>query len=235
MYEPQKHFFMPALVKTLFLFKPLPLVLIALVSCLLSQQALSNTHTLKSILVLGDSISAAYGIKQEEGWVALLNKKLEAEKSHYQAINASVSGNTSSDGLGRLQALLKQHQPEIVIVELGGNDGLRGYPIKLMERNLERIIRLSQESGAKVLLAGIEIPPNYGQRYTRAFRQGFINVNDRINKAVLTDKEEIAFLPFILKEIGTNPQLMQKDGIHPTAEAQIMILNNVWPYLKPLL
>jgi len=225
---------MRAFLKTLFLFKLTPLLAIALLSSLLSQKAFSS-NTIKNLLVLGDSISAAYGIKPEEGWVTLLDEKLHTEKKAYTVINASVSGNTTGDGLGRLQPLLKEYQPNIVIVELGGNDGLRGSPIKSMESNLERIITLSQDSGAKVLLAGIEIPPNYGQRYTSAFRQGFINVNNRINKKATTDKGKVAFLPFILKDVGTNPQLMQKDGIHPTAEAQVMIVNNVWPYLKPLL
>lgn len=225
---------MPTLLKTLSLFKPSLLISITLLSGLFALQVFS-ANTTKSLLVLGDSISAAYGIKPEEGWVALLDKKLQTEKKAYEVINASVSGNTTGDGLGRLQALLKQYQPDIVIVELGGNDGLRGYPIKLMESNLERIITLTQNSKAKVLLAGIEIPPNYGQRYTSAFRQGFINVNNRINKRATTNKDKIAFLPFILKEVGTNPQLMQKDGIHPTAGAQPMILDNIWPYLEPLL
>lgn len=225
---------MTALLKTLSLFKPSLLLFITLLSGLFSQQVLS-ANEIKNVLVLGDSISAAYGIKPEEGWVTLLEEKLHTEKKAYKVINASVSGSTTGDGLGRLQALLNQYRPSIVIVELGGNDGLRGYPIKLMENNLERIITLSLNSEAKVLLAGIEIPPNYGRRYTSAFRQGFINVNKRMNKKTVTDKQQMTFLPFILKDIGTNPKLMQKDGIHPTAEAQPMILNNIWPYLESLL
>jgi len=213
------------------LFKTILLTL-TLLSGLFSSPVFSNT-----ILILGDSISAAYGIKQEEGWVRLLNKKLVTERyKDYKVINASVSGNTSSDGLGRLAPLLRQYRPHIVIVELGGNDGLRGYPIKLMERNLERIIQLSIDGGAKVLLAGIEIPPNYGLRYTNSFRQGFVNVINRVTEDEnLNDEKRLTFLPFILKDIGIHPHLMQQDGIHPTAESQTMILNNVWPYLKPLL
>jgi acyl-CoA thioesterase-1 len=200
---------------------------ISLVSSLCSVNSLGNT-----ILILGDSISAAYGINPEQGWVMLLDEKLNVKEGKtYRVINASVSGNTTADGLGRLPPLLKEFQPSIVIVELGGNDGLRGYPIKLIERNLDRIITLSKQSGAKILLAGMEIPPNYGQRYTKAFRNGFANVAKDIPKK----KNRFSFLPFMLKDVGTDPRLMQKDGIHPTVEAQPMILNNVWPYLKPLL
>lgn len=180
-----------------------------------------------NIIVLGDSISAAYGIDKEQGWVQLLQNKLQsADYKHYQAINASISGNTSGDGLARLPALLAEYQPAIVLVELGGNDGLRGYPVNLMKNNLLRIIKLSRDKGAKVLLAGIEIPPNYGQRYTEAFRQTYTQV---------ATASDVAFLPFILEDITTQTHLMQGDGIHPTAEAQPIILNNIWPYLEPLL
>ena len=180
----------------------------------------------ENILILGDSISAAYGIDPEEGWVNLLNQKLQKESQAYTAINASISGDTTADGLGRLKPLLKHHQPKIVIVELGGNDGLRGYPLPIMSRNLQAIIDMSQSVDAKVLLAGIEIPPNYGPRYTEAFR----NVYTRLAK-----KNTVAFLPFILDGIATDSALMQRDQIHPTAEAQPIILENVWNYLESLL
>jgi acyl-CoA thioesterase-1 len=179
------------------------------------------------ILVLGDSISAAYGIELSEGWVALLEKKL-AEKSYsHQVINASISGNTTADGLSRLPNLLKQYKPTIVIIELGGNDGLRGYPVKLMKKNIQLMIDLSQKNNAKVLLAGIEIPPNYGLRYTTVFREAFIDL--------ATTNSNIQFEPFILQAVATKPELMQSDGIHPTAVAQPQLLKNIWDNLLPLL
>jgi len=214
-------------IKRMFVKKIFLILFISLLSSLYSSTSLGNT-----ILVLGDSISAAYGIKPEQGWVNLLDEKLTQEGfKDYRVINASVSGNTTGDGLARLPPLLQKFKPSIVIIELGGNDGLRGYPIKLMENNLKRIIALSQKSEAKILLAGMEIPPNYGLRYTNAFRQGFVNVV----KGIRANEQVFSFLPFMLKDVGTNPRLMQQDGIHPTAEAQIKLLDNVWPYLKPLL
>ncbi|MFT5118341.1 MAG: acyl-CoA thioesterase-1 [Kiritimatiellia bacterium] len=187
----------------------------------------SSSIMAKNILVLGDSISAAYGFGAEKGWVNLLEIRLK-QKNHtdYTLINASVSGNTTRDGLGRLPALLKEYQPKIIIIELGGNDGLRGYPIKIMETNLQKIIDLSNNNEIKILLAGIEIPPNYGQRYTDLFRQSFIKI---------ASKNDIAFLPFILKGVATDANLMQNDGIHPTADAQPILLDNIWTLLKPLL
>jgi acyl-CoA thioesterase-1 len=181
----------------------------------------------KNILVLGDSISAAYGFGVEEGWVNLLAIRLkQQDHTDYTLINASVSGNTTGDGFNRLPALLKKHQPKIIIIELGGNDGMRGYPIKIMTTNLQEMIDLSRDNAIKIVLAGIEIPPNYGQRYTDLFRQSF---------STIASKNDIAFLPFILKGVAIDANLMQKDGIHPTAEAQPMLLDNIWPLLKPLL
>ncbi|MBP7546460.1 MAG: arylesterase [Corallincola sp.] len=178
------------------------------------------------LLVLGDSISAGYGLNPEQSWVTLLQQRLSAKGFGYRVVNASISGNTSGDGLGRLPALLASHRPALVIVELGGNDGLRGYPIKTLRHNLSQLITLSREAGAKVLLAGIEIPPNYGKRYSDQFRASFSDV------ASATDTP---LVPFILDGIGTNPELMQRDGIHPTAEAQPKLLDNIWPTLQPLL
>ncbi len=199
----------------------LPIVLITLA-------LLASPHVMsRNIVVLGDSISAAYGINKNEGWVTLLERKLADEGySDYKVINASISGNTTGDGLSRLPLLLSEYRPEIVLVELGGNDGLRGYPIKLMENNLLQIIEKSKTVGSKILLAGIEIPPNYGKRYTEAFSKAYKNV---------AKKSDVIFLPFILEGVATNPQLMQKDGIHPTTEAQTILLSNIWPYLKELL
>ncbi|MFT6791913.1 MAG: acyl-CoA thioesterase-1 [Cellvibrionaceae bacterium] len=205
--------------------KPLRLQIILLLIC--SSFATSAMAQNKKILVLGDSISASFGIDPAEGWVSLLATKLaDSGKNDYRVINASISGSTSGDGLQRLPTLLRQYKPTIMIIELGGNDGLRGYPVKLMRENLQKIIDLSAASGAKVLLAGIEIPPNYGQRYTDAFRKNFF---------VLAEQNPVSFLPFILKDIATNQTMMQRDQIHPTAEAQAIILKNVWPHLESLL
>ena len=177
--------------------------------------------------MLGDSISAAYGIDIKKGWVNLLQNKLKSEQyDHYHVVNASISGNTSGDGLSRLPKLLEQYTPSIVIIELGGNDGLRGYPIKLMRNNLQAMINLSQQQRAKVILAGIEIPPNYGARYTTLFRQAFQKV---------ASANSVTYIPFILEGIALTPELMQDDGIHPAEQAQPYLLNNIWGYLLPLL
>jgi acyl-CoA thioesterase-1 len=179
------------------------------------------------ILVVGDSISAAYGIEQSLGWVALLEEKLTAKNLWYKVVNASVSGSTSADGLRRLPNLLKQFSPRVVIIELGGNDGLRGYPVKLMKKNLQQMIDLSQSSNADVLLAGIEIPPNYGMRYTTLFKDAF--------QQLAATNRDIQYDPFILDAVATKPELMQDDGIHPTAAAQPQLLINIWDNLYPLL
>jgi len=181
----------------------------------------------KNILIMGDSISAAYGIDLEQGWVALLEQRLASTpQNDYKAINASISGNTSGDGLGRLPQLLKQYSPEIVIIALGGNDGLRGYPVKILQKNLQAMIDLSQKSDAKIILAGMEIPPNYGHRYTDLFRDTFKK---------LVENNDVAFIPFILENIALKPELMQDDGIHPKAEAQSILLENFWLTIEPLL
>jgi acyl-CoA thioesterase-1 len=179
------------------------------------------------IIIVGDSISAAYGMDATEGWVHLLQEKLNATGyTHYTAINASISGNTSGDGLSRLPQLLSLYSPDIVVIELGGNDGLRGYPLKLMANNLQKMIQLSQTNNAKVVLAGIRIPPNYGDRYTQAFSNTF----DTLDKT-----NTVSYVPFILKGVATHPLLMQKDGIHPTAEAQTILLDNMWGAISGLL
>lgn len=176
----------------------------------------------QTILVLGDSLSAAYGIPRESGWVALLQQKL----TNGNVINASISGDTSDGGLTRLPALLNKHKPTIAIVELGANDGLRGFQIQRTRDNLAQIIALCQKAQAKVLLIGIKIPPNYGPRYTTDFYETY----------TLAAKEfRVPLVPFLLDGIATNPELMQQDGLHPRAEAQPKILNTVWPYLQPLL
>ena len=179
-----------------------------------------------SILVLGDSISAAYGMPLEQGWVALLEQKLEQEAVPRAVVNASISGDTSAGGLRRLPSLLKRYQPDIVIIELGGNDGLRGYPIGQLQDNLAAMIRLSESAGAKVLILPMEIPPNLGKFYVDAFRASFPQAIEGTD-AILGQ--------FPLASVATNPALMQADGIHPTAKAQPLIVSTVWIDLKALL
>lgn len=180
----------------------------------------------KKVLVFGDSLSASYGIEEEQGWVNLLSEKLRQAQSPYSVINASVSGETSTGGLSRLPAALAEFQPSVVILELGGNDGLRGLPLATLQSNLEEMVSLSQRAGAKVLLAGIQIPPNYGPRYTEPFYALFGDI---------AESEQLPFVPFLIDGIPQQPELMQNDGIHPRAEAQHMILDNVWPVLAPML
>ena len=177
------------------------------------------------ILVMGDSLSAGYGIDIEDGWVSLLEKQL-TQKNNVQIINASVSGETSSGGKSRLPMLLNQHQPDIVILELGGNDALRGQPLKLLEQNLQFMIDASKKANAKVLLAGMQIPPNYGARYSNQFKALF---------PALAEKNKTGLIPFLLEGIGGNSELMQRDGIHPTAEAQPIIVENVKKELVKIL
>lgn len=180
----------------------------------------------KTVLVFGDSLSASYGIEEEQGWVNLLSEKLRKAQSPYTVVNASVSGETSTGGLSRLPAALAEFQPSVVILELGGNDGLRGLPLATLQANLEEMVSLSQQAGAKVLLAGIQIPPNYGPRYTEPFYALF---------GEIAETEQLPFVPFLIDGIPQQPELMQNDGIHPRAEAQHMILDNVWPVLEPML
>ena len=179
-----------------------------------------------TLLVFGDSLSASYGIAEEEGWVTLLESRLEAEQYPYHVVNASVSGETSTGGLARLPAMLENHKPDLVILELGGNDGLRGLPIEVLRDNLQQMIAMTRSASAEVLLAGIQIPPNYGPRYTVPFFQMY---------GELAQDEGIALIPFLIDGIPQQPELMQNDGIHPKAEAQVMIVDNVWPHLQPML
>ncbi|WP_434986254.1 arylesterase [Vreelandella zhaodongensis] len=176
-----------------------------------------------TLLVMGDSLSAAYGIEQEQGWVTLLAERL---KDDVQVVNASISGETTSGGAQRLASIIGQRQPDIVLLELGGNDGLRGLPPTQMRANLASMIEQSQQAGADVLLLGIDIPPNYGQAYRDAFTGVFHSLADEYN---------VALVPFLLENVALDDGLMQSDGIHPTAEAQPIILDNVWPELEPLL
>lgn len=178
-----------------------------------------------TVLVMGDSLSAGYGFNVEKGWVNLLEKKL-SKTSPVMMINASVTGETTSGGLNRLPALLKKHNPQIVILELGGNDGLRGQSVKIMQDNLQNMINLSKKAGAKVLLVGMQIPTNYGQRYTSQFKSVY---------PALATKNNISLVPFLLENVATHSDLIQQDGIHPNAAAQPLILNNVQPLLEAML
>ncbi|MEQ8690269.1 MAG: arylesterase [Pseudomonadales bacterium] len=180
----------------------------------------------RTILVMGDSISAGYGIQREQGWVHLLNQSLLANEHQWRAVNASVSGETTGGGLARLPALLEEHAPQMVLIELGGNDGLRGYPVDNIRRNLEQMVSLVKATGAKPVIMAMRIPPNYGPRYTRQFDGVFAEV------AETTDSE---LVPFFLNDIALQPGMMQRDGIHPTAEAQPTLAATVQEALAPLL
>jgi acyl-CoA thioesterase I len=179
------------------------------------------------ILVFGDSISAGHGLVHvEQGWVALLQTRLKDQGYGYQVINASVSGETTAGGLARLPRALMLHQPKIVILELGGNDGLRALPIAQMRANLVRMIDLASAAGAKVLLLGMRMPPNYGPDFTEQFRSSYSD---------LARDKKLPLVPFLLNDIALSPNLMQADGIHPNELGQPKLLDNVWPSLKPLL
>jgi len=179
-----------------------------------------------TILVLGDSISAAYGINIKLGWVNLLQQRLQKQRPTYRVINASVSGDTTRTGLNRLTAALKQHRPHIIIVALGANDGLRGMPFSEIENSLAEIIRRSQQQKATVLLVGIRLPPNYGA----AYNAGFAAVYQRLKK-----RFKLTLLPHLMGDVSDHRELLQADGMHPTAAGQKHILENVWHALQPLL
>ena len=178
------------------------------------------------ILVLGDSLSAAYGIPAEQGWVHLLQRRLAERGFPHRVNNASISGDTTSGGLSRLPAALERDRPAIVIIELGANDGLRGQPLMEMSQNLARIIELARQAGARVALAEMRIPPNYGPLYTQKFQAAF---------GALAKRYHLPLIPFLLEGVAGDPALIQDDGLHPRAKAQPRILDNVWPTLEPLL
>ena len=180
----------------------------------------------KTVLVLGDSLSAEYGIARGAGWVTLLEKRLRDEKIDAAIVNASISGETTSGGKARLPALLDQHRPSVVVIELGGNDGLRGLPLASAEANLRAMITEAQKAKAKVLLVGMRIPPNYGRDYT----EKFVALYSKLSRDA-----KIPLVPFLLEGVASEPQMLQSDRIHPVAEAQPIMLNNIWPHLKILL
>lgn len=201
-------------------------LLIWLCLLLLSFQSYADQQR-KNLLIVGDSLSAAYGIDSDAAWVELLKQRLEQETpGSWNVANASISGETTDGGLRRLPDLLQRHDPAIVVIELGGNDGLRGFQPDIIRRNLASMIELSLKHGAEVLLVGIEIPPNYGPRYTQAFSNVF---------ASLADEYQVAFLPFFLADVYDGEAMMQADGIHPTAKAQPQLLDNIWSELLALL
>ncbi|MCW8907383.1 MAG: arylesterase [Sedimenticola sp.] len=178
------------------------------------------------VMVLGDSLSAAYGIEQERGWVALLQQRLQARGYPHRVVNASISGETTAGGLARLPGALQRFRPSILIIELGGNDGLRGLGNQQTREHLQRMITLAREAGAGPLLLGMMLPPNFGKAFTQKFRQMYRE---------LAQEESVPLVPFFLDGVANDPLMMQGDGIHPTAEGQPRMLDNVWPVLQPML
>ena len=197
--------------------------LLCLLLCLWPLGAVAEEAT---IIILGDSLSAAYGMELNESWPSLLQQRLDQNGHNYRVFNSSITGETTQGGLTRLPGLLQKHDPEIVIVELGGNDGLRGLPLEVTRSNLSSMIEQSQAAGARVILAEMRIPPNYGRTYTEKFNGTY---------AELASRFDVEFLPFLLQDIALEPGMMQEDGIHPTAAAQPIILEQVWSVLQPLL
>lgn len=180
----------------------------------------------KTLLVLGDSLSAGHGLDAGQSWVSLLEQRIEQKNIAVDVINASISGDTTNGGLSRLPGLLEQHHPQWVLLELGANDGLRGTPLNLIRANLRKLVQLAQQSGAQVVMIGNHIPPNYGPRYTNGFFDLFAQV---------AKEQDLPLVPFLLEGVALNPKLMQSDGLHPTAEAQPRLLETVWDVVGPLL
>jgi len=179
-----------------------------------------------TVLILGDSLSAGYGLGTGQGWVDLLQRKLAAQGFAHQVVNASITGDTTAGGRSRIGAALQTHKPQIVIIELGGNDGLRGSALAPVKANLEYMVEAAQKAGAKVLLLGMQLPPNYGARYVADFAALFSDV---------ARARQAALVPFLLRGFGDNPELFQADRIHPTAQAQPLMLDTLWPELRKLL
>jgi acyl-CoA thioesterase-1 len=198
-------------------------LLVIVAACLLPGNFAAAAPT---ILVVGDSLSAAYGLPQDAGWVSLLKSRLTEKKFPHQVANASISGETTAGGLRRVDTLLQQHQPGIVILELGANDGLRGLSVQQTRANLDQMIVSSKRHKAAVLLIGMRLPPNYGPAYAEPFRALF---------ADLARQHKIRSVPFLLERIAGKREYFQNDGLHPTAEAQPILLDTVWPALQPML
>ncbi|MCX8086156.1 MAG: arylesterase [Rhodocyclaceae bacterium] len=195
--------------------------ILACVLCFFPSWALAAT-----LLVFGDSLSAGYGIEARQSWPSLLQARLAAERFPHRVVNASISGETTAGGRSRLPALLKQHRPAIVILALGANDGLRGLPLVQMRANLTAMVREAKAAGARVLLVGMRLPPNYGPDYTREFNASF---------AAVAKEEKVALLPFLLEPIALDEAAFLPDRLHPTAAAQAKLLDHVWPALLPIL
>ncbi|HLW74090.1 MAG TPA: arylesterase [Gammaproteobacteria bacterium] len=199
---------------------------ILLFALLLAFPALAAAAPTRTVLVMGDSLSAAYGLEVSQGWVTLLQARLKAQGHNYTVVNGSVSGETAEGGLTRLPQELQNARPAVVILELGANDGLRGLPLNTLEDNLGRMIVLSSKAGAKVLLVGILLPPNYGPDYTRGFTRIYVS---------LAKRYKLPLVPFLLAGVAEHRELMQADGLHPIAAAEPKVLDNVWSRLLPLL
>ncbi len=198
-------------------------LLLSLTLWLLTAQAVAEQPT---IVVLGDSLSAAYGIDANDGWVHLLQQRLQQQGYPYRVVNASISGDTTRGGLTRVSQTLARHTPRILLLQLGGNDGLRALPLDDMRSNLGAIIERSRENGARVLLIGVRLPPNYGEVYIQKFHGIYREMAQRY---------QVALVPYLLDGVGGYDQLMQVDGLHPNRDAQARMLDNVWPHLLPLL
>ena len=192
----------------------------------LALYCLAQSAAAGTLLVVGDSISAGFGLDTRQGWVSLLQTRLRDEGFDDKVVNASISGDTSAGGQARLPALLAAHKPSLVVLELGGNDGLRGQSPAQLQQNLASMIESSRKAGAKVVLLGMRLPPNYGPRYTDGFAQVYTDV---------AKAQQVALVPFLLEGVGGDPAYMQPDGIHPQANAQQRLLDNAWPQLQPLL
>lgn len=205
--------------KVLILILPLILTLVLTLSPTIVR-ALPAGAQPPTILVFGDSLSAGYGIDVDQSWTSLLQARLDDQGYEHRVVNASITGETTEGGATRIGAALENFEPEVVVIALGGNDGLRGFPPDRMKRNLETMITASHESGASVVLLGIRIPPNYGQRYTRAFEQVYRD---------LAREFRLPWVEFFMENVALNEDLMQNDGIHPNAEAQAVLLDNAWP------
>ena len=188
--------------------------------------SISTFASASTLLVMGDSLSAAYNLRQQDGWVSLLENQLSQSNPDISVINASVSGETTQGGLSRFSALLATHRPNWVVLELGANDALRGYPLNQTTINLEKMIEQAHQENAVVLLIGNQIPQNYGKRYTQMFFNLYKDIASKYN---------VAYLPFMLKDVALNKDLMQNDGLHPNKEGQPIVLQNILPYLQPLL
>jgi len=194
-------------------------VLVTLAALFVAARAFAG----QTIVVVGDSLSSGYGLSAEQSWVAMLRERLDAEGYGYDVVNASIAGDTSSGGLARLPRLLEQHSPAVVVIELGGNDGLRGQPVETLRANLAKMIELSQQRGARVLLAGMQIPPNYGPAYTRSLTAVYPE---------LAMRYRVTLVDFLLDGVALHSELMQHDGIHPNAAGQKIVLENVWRVLR---